>query len=49
MPISSNKETANRLGYSFDDGTLILELMTLGSHETFIVTLNVVLKSCNCI
>ena len=23
------------LGYSFDDGTLILELMTLGSHENF--------------
>jgi len=23
------------LGYSFDDGTLILELMALGSHENF--------------
>jgi mRNA-degrading endonuclease RelE of RelBE toxin-antitoxin system len=23
------------LGYSFDDGTLILELMVLGSHENF--------------
>ena len=23
------------LGYSFDDGALILELMTLGSHENF--------------
>lgn len=25
----------NLLGYSFDDGTLILELMALGSHENF--------------
>ena len=23
------------LGYSFDDGTLILELMALGAHENF--------------
>ena len=23
------------LGYSFDDGTLVLELMALGSHENF--------------
>lgn len=23
------------LGYSFNDGTLTLELMTLGSHENF--------------
>ena len=23
------------LGYRFDDGTLILELMALGSHENF--------------
>ncbi|MEH6617911.1 MAG: type II toxin-antitoxin system RelE/ParE family toxin, partial [Porticoccus sp.] len=23
------------LGYSFDDGTLTLELMALGSHENF--------------
>lgn len=23
------------LGYSFDDGELVLELMTLGSHENF--------------
>ena len=25
----------NLLGYSFDDGALILELMALGSHENF--------------
>lgn len=24
-----------RLGYSFDDGALVLELMALGSHENF--------------
>ena len=23
------------LGYSFDDGALVLELMTLGTHENF--------------
>jgi mRNA-degrading endonuclease RelE of RelBE toxin-antitoxin system len=28
------------LGYSFDDGTLVLELMVLGSHENFYVSMD---------
>jgi hypothetical protein len=28
-------EQLTLLGYSFDDGALVLELMVLGSHENF--------------
>jgi hypothetical protein len=36
-----------RLGYRFDDATLTLELMALGSHENFSATLNASLENYN--